>query len=159
MIDILVDEGIALPMTEEQVIQAVQASCVTLKQEEKLSLCVRFSSDEEVQSLNAQWRNMDKVTDVLSFPMQDEEELDIEESLGDIILAVPFVQQEAERLKLSLQNHITHLIVHGTLHLLGYDHINDAEAVEMQQLENQVMNQLGLHIPYPDLNEGVSPDE
>jgi len=153
MIDILVDDGIDLPMVEIEITQAVQASCAMLKNKEKVSLCVRFSSNEVVQSLNAQWRNMDKVTDVLSFPMQDDE-LDIEETLGDIIIAVPFVQQEAQRLQLSMRAHTTHLIVHGTLHLLGYDHIDDGDALEMQQLENQVMNQLGLHFPYPELVDG-----
>jgi probable rRNA maturation factor len=81
--------------------------------------------------------------------MQEEDELDADDFLGDIILAVPFVGQEAERLNLAVPDHMLHLIVHGTLHLLGYDHIDDKEAEVMQQLENTIMNKLNLHQPYP----------
>jgi len=66
---------------------------------------------------------------------------------------VPFVAQEAERLSLSVADHTTHLIVHGTLHLLGFDHIKDADATVMQQLENTIMGLLGLHKPYPELKK------
>lgn len=153
MIDVLVDEGIATLITQALIEQAVKTSCFEAILMTTPILCVRFASNETVQTLNAKWRNLDKVTDILSFPMQEADELKGEEPLGDLILALPFVQQEALRLGVSTQNHIAHLIVHGTLHLLGYDHITDEDAVVMQRLENRVMCKLGLHQPYPELKQ------
>lgn len=113
-------------------------------------LCIRLANDATVQQLNCDWRNKDNVTDVLSFPMQEDPSFRPDEPLGDIILAVPFVMQEAARLQLAVEAHALHLIVHGLLHLLGYDHIDDDEAQLMQQQEQQVMQMLGLHHPYLD---------
>jgi len=150
MIDMIVDDGV-LPLASPQNIEhAVKVSCLVAKNITQPTVCIRFSSDEVVKQLNAQWRDKDKVTDVLSFPMQEEDSFDADESLGDIILAVPFVQAEAKRLNLAVEAHSMHLIVHATLHLLGYDHIADDEAQVMQQLENRVMLELGLHMPYPE---------
>lgn len=153
MIDIFADENAVVLGDEASIEEAIRLTCSLAKHLRFPSLCLRFADNDEVQQLNAQWRNQDKVTDVLSFPMLDSDELasvaeDFEESLGDIILAEPFMREEAKRLHLSPEHHALHLIVHGTLHLLGYDHIEDEEAEVMQQLENQVMLQLGLHQPY-----------
>lgn len=150
MIDIVVDDGIDTGMDAEIIEKAIENTCLAAKNIKKTSLCIRFANNKAVQQLNSEWRNQDKVTDVLSFPMQ-EDELDATESLGDIILAMPFVAQEAIRLDLPTSHHTLHLIVHGTLHLLGYDHIDDADALEMQSLENQIMQRLKLHKPYPTL--------
>jgi len=150
MIDVIADEGILVPVSLENIEKSVKISCFEEKNIKNPSLCIRFSDNGAVQQLNAEWRDKDKVTDVLSFPMQDRDDLDADESLGDMILAVPFVQAEAKRLDLSEEAHTTHLIVHGTLHLLGYDHIENQEAEVMQRLENKIMSQLGLHQPYPE---------
>jgi len=155
MIDIMVDDGIASLVSQKNIGNVVETSCFEAKSIQNPSLCVRFASNEAVQQLNAEWRNKDKVTDVLSFPMQDSNDLDADESLGDMILAIPFVQDEAKRLNLSVEAHCMHLIAHATLHLLGYDHINDDEAETMQRLENQVMSKLGLHQPYPEFSDEV----
>jgi probable rRNA maturation factor len=112
-------------------------------------LCVRFASDAAVHELNRQWRGKDRVTDVLSFPMQ-EPPVDPAQPLGDIALAVPFVRAEAARLGLPFDAHLLHLVVHATLHLIGYDHADDDEAARMQALERCAMRRLGLHEPYPD---------
>jgi len=154
MVDILLDDGISPLVDEEKVKKAVDLSCFKAKNLQNCSLCVRFAKNEVVKTLNATWRKQDKVTDVLSFPMQDDE-LNAEESLGDMILAANFVAEEAKRLDLSVSNHCLHLIVHGTLHLLGYDHIHDDEALVMQSLENNIMLELGLHVPYPELIDEV----
>ncbi len=150
MIDIVVDAGVEIFADVESLKKAAKLTCFVARNFQDPSLCVRFSNNNVVQQLNQQWRNQDKVTDVLAFPMQ-EGDLDEGESLGDIILAVPFVAQEAVRLDLPVSNHTLHLIVHGTLHLLGYDHIDDADALEMQGLENQIMQRLALHKAYPTL--------
>lgn len=158
MIDLLIDEDITLDIPQQAIEEAVLFSCFEAKNITEPSLCIRFSNDAVVHKLNAQWRDKDSVTDVLSFPMQEadelgERELDENESLGDIIMAIPFVQQEASRLKLTENDHILHLAVHGTLHLLGYDHLEDEEAEMMQRLENKVMKKLGLHQPYTEFSD------
>ncbi len=128
---------------------AVQAACAVAGLEaSEAELCIRFCPDLEIRALNRQWRNQDKVTDVLSFPMQMPP-VDLSESLGDIALAAPFVRQEAVRLGVPEDAHLLHLIIHATLHLLGYDHIDDDEAERMQQLEREAMRRIGLHDPYP----------
>lgn len=156
MIDIVVDDDVKMLVSQENITKVVKISCFEAKSIKNASLCVRFSNDEVVKQLNAQWRDKDKVTDVLSFPMQDEHHIDADESLGDIILAVPFVQAEAKRLSLSTEAHSMHLLAHATLHLLGYDHIDDDEAEVMQGLENKIMLKLGLHQPYSEYVDEVN---
>ena len=151
MIDVVIDdelEGILTP--PDHIEEAVLAACqVAGYSGQEPELCIRFASDDEVRQLNATWRNKDKVTDVLSFPEQVAPDIDLDNSLGDIALAVPYITEEAERLGLLQQNHALHLIVHSTLHLLGFDHIDDRDADEMQTLEREAMQLLGLHDPYP----------
>lgn len=125
--------------------------------ETRLSLSISLSTNDEVQKLNAQWREKDKPTNVLSFPMLEAEELgslantrDCEVLLGDIILAHGVCEAEAEEKGIPLPQHVTHLIIHGTLHLLGFDHIDDADAEEMEALEVKALASLGLPNPYID---------
>jgi probable rRNA maturation factor len=120
-----------------------------------IEISIRLTSDEEVQRLNRDYRAKDAPTNVLSFPMFAPDEIaaiansaDPEILLGDIVLAQGVCAAEAEARAISIQDHATHLIVHGTLHLLGYDHIGDDEAEAMELLERQIMANLGLHDPY-----------
>ncbi len=121
-----------------------------------VEISVRLTSDEEVHQLNLQYRGNDKPTNVLSFPMVQADLLetvsqnsdDGELLLGDIVLAHGVCAAEAAEKSVSLEAHATHLIVHGTLHLLGYDHQGSAEAEHMESLERDVMARLGLHDPY-----------
>lgn len=152
MIDILVDDDIEPPSLDNARIRAAVAAAVKaadIKGGEP-ELCIRFASDASVHTLNRQWRDKDNVTDVLSFPMQDGPDFDLGETLGDIVIAVPFSLAEARRLERDESAHLMHLLVHGTLHLLGYDHIADDDARRMHGLERMVMCDLGLHDPYPD---------
>ena len=122
-----------------------------------IEIAVRLTSDAEVQTLNAQYRHKDKPTNVLSFPMIQPDLLeavgqnsdDGEVILGDIVLALGVCEREAEERGISVADHATHLIVHGTLHLLGYDHQGDAEAEAMEEMERAALRDLGLHDPYP----------
>jgi len=151
MIDVIVDDGVDMARMPGQAraTEAAQAAfALAGGTGGEPSLCIRFADDAAVQALNRDWRAKDKVTDVLSFPMQDGE-IDAAAYLGDIALAVPFVEREAARLALAPADHALHLIVHGVLHLMGHDHEDDAEAAEMQALERQAMADLGLHDPYP----------
>jgi probable rRNA maturation factor len=115
-----------------------------------LSISINLSDNDEVQALNAQWRGKDKPTNVLSFPMLDGAELEglQEILLGDLILAHGICTAEAEEKQVPLPQHVTHLIIHGTLHLLGYDHIDDDEAEAMEALEVKALASLGLPNPY-----------
>jgi probable rRNA maturation factor len=121
-----------------------------------IEISLRVTSDAEVQSLNRQYRNQDKPTNVLSFPMVQPDLIetlantdDGDVLLGDIVLAHETCAREAIERGVSTQDHAIHLIVHGVLHLLGYDHMTDADAEHMEAIERDVMASLGLHDPYP----------
>jgi len=152
MIDVIIDDDIEFEAPAAIAVAVCQACTSAGVAESDIELCVRFASDASIQGLNRQWREQDKVTDVLSFPMQ-EAPFDFSQSLGDIALAVPFVLHEADRLGVAVNDHCLHLIIHATLHLLGFDHIDDAEALGMQAIETQAMQAMGLHKPYPELTE------
>ena len=117
---------------------------------------VRLTDDAEVQQLNAQYRHKDKPTNVLSFPMIQADLLesvgqnsdDGEVLLGDIVLAHGVCAAEAAERGITLADHATHLIVHGTLHLLGYDHMVEDEAEAMEAIEIDALKSLGLADPY-----------
>ena len=117
-------------------------------------ISVRLAGNDEVQELNARWRGKDRPTNVLSFRMLDEDELRAanvagpELLLGDIILAHGVCETEAQEKGISVEQHATHLLVHGTLHLLGYDHHEDDEAQDMEAREVRALQRLGIANPY-----------
>ena len=110
---------------------------------------VKFTSDDEVRSLNAAWRGKDKPTNVLSFPMADESELAGAQLLGDVVLAAGVCAAEAAERNVAIETHAAHLVVHGTLHLLGYDHeTSDEDAEEMEDVERRALAAIGIADPY-----------
>ena len=117
---------------------------------------VKFTTDAEVHALNAEYRDKDKPTNVLSFPMVEAEMLEVlvgagagEALLGDIVLAQGVCAREAAEKGISVPDHAAHLVVHGTLHLLGYDHEEgEAEAEAMEQTERRALAALGISDPY-----------
>jgi probable rRNA maturation factor len=124
--------------------------------ERKVELSVRLTGDEQVRALNAQWRGKDKPTNVLSFPMADERDLRLanvaeqELLLGDIILARGICEREAADKDIPVERHAAHLLVHGTLHLLGCDHHDDRDAADMENREVRALARLGIADPYAD---------
>ena len=112
-------------------------------------LSIVLTDDAEQQIRNRDWRGIDKATNVLSFP-QIEPFGPVSGLLGDIILARETLVREAEEQGVSFDDHFTHLVVHGFLHLLGYDHMDDDEALAMEGLETQILASLGVADPYED---------
>jgi len=122
-----------------------------------VEIAIRLTRDAEVQSLNRDYRGKDKPTNVLSFPMFAPEEIaELADSpfpeimLGDIVLAQETCAREAQDKGIAMAAHATHLIVHGVLHLIGFDHISETDAEEMEGLERLIMAQLGHDDPYGD---------
>jgi probable rRNA maturation factor len=119
-----------------------------------VELSVRLTGDDQVRTLNAHWRGKDKATNVLSFPMAEAYELNDESFaekellLGDIVVANGVCQREAADKGVSVADHAAHLIVHGTLHLLGYDHQSNADAADMEAREVRALQTLGISNPY-----------
>ncbi|NVD07258.1 rRNA maturation RNase YbeY [Vibrio sp. JPW-9-11-11] len=108
---------------------------------------VRIVDEAESQQLNGDYRGKDKPTNVLSFPFESPPgvELDL---LGDLIICRQVVEREADEQNKPLMAHWAHMVVHGSLHLLGYDHIEDDEAEEMESLETEIMQSMGFKDPY-----------
>lgn len=110
-------------------------------------LTIRVVGYEESRSLNSQFRQKDKPTNVLSFPSDIPVELDVP-FLGDLVICAPVVEEEARAQVKDLNAHWAHMVVHGTLHLLGYDHIDESEAEEMEALETKILTGLNFAPPY-----------
>jgi len=114
---------------------------------------LRIVSAQESQQLNNDYRAKNKPTNVLSFPMQMDEAFSMPEilseiMLGDLAICAEVVASEAQQQQKTLFSHWAHMVVHGMLHLQGFDHIDDAQAEEMESLESQIMQQLGFADPY-----------
>ncbi|KTT72448.1 rRNA maturation RNase YbeY [Sphingomonas endophytica] len=121
-----------------------------------VEISVRLATDEEVRTLNHQYRDKDKPTNVLSFPMVQADLIDSvtqnsddgEVLLGDIVLAHGVCEREAAERNIPAADHFSHLVVHGCLHLLGYDHMTDDEGDAMEQIERDALADLGIADPY-----------
>jgi probable rRNA maturation factor len=127
------------------------------KADRPVEISVRLTSNDEVRALNYEWRGKDNPTNVLSFPMADMADFsstnvaEIELLLGDIIMAHGVCRQEAAEKGVTIEQHATHLMVHGTLHLLGYDHHDDGDAADMEAREIRALKRLGIANPYEEL--------
>lgn len=134
----------ALP-TEEQIVQ--WATAAVQPEGDEVEMTVRIVDEAESHELNLTYRGKDRPTNVLSFPFEcpDEVELPL---LGDLVICRQVVEREAAEQEKPLMAHWAHMVVHGSLHLLGYDHIEDDEAEEMESLETQIMQGLGFDDPY-----------
>ena len=131
--------------TAEQIEQ--WATAAVQPQSDEVEMTVRIVDEAESHALNLNYRGKDRPTNVLSFPFEcpDEVELPL---LGDLVICRQVVEREAQEQDKPLMAHWAHMVVHGSLHLLGYDHIEDNEAEEMESLETQIMTGLGFADPY-----------
>lgn len=112
-----------------------------------LEVSILLTNDAAQQEINKRWRGKDSATNVLSFP-QFEPFSPLSGLLGDISLAYETVNTEAKKLDKSLEDHFIHLVIHGTLHLIGYDHETDADALVMEMLETEILSNMGVADPY-----------
>ena len=144
-------------LAERAVLTAIRSSPYArlIESAAGIEVSVRFADDEEVRVLNGQYRGKDKPTNVLSFPMVQRDLLDAvgntddgEVLLGDIVLAHGVCLREAGEKGIAPDIHATHLIVHGTLHLLGFDHLDDVEGDGMEQVERVALAAIGIDDPY-----------
>jgi probable rRNA maturation factor len=138
-IDILIEAG-DWPKTSEKFVMGALCQGLELARAEG-EVSVVLADDDFVQNLNREYRGQDKPTNVLSFPQDPP-------MLGDIVLAYETVAREAAEQDKSFDQHLTHLLVHGLLHLLGFDHEVDDEAEEMEALEVQILKDMGIKNPY-----------
>ena len=125
------------------------AACIN-DQTRDYEVSLRLVDISEISALNKHYRHQDKPTNVLSFPAEFPEELNIP-LLGDIVICSAVVAAEAEEQHKSLPAHWAHMTIHGTLHLLGYDHIDEKDAIEMEALETDIMQNLGFPPPYAEI--------
>ncbi len=111
---------------------------------------VLLTNDESMRTINRDWRAVDKSTNVLAFPASASSRMppDLPRQIGDIVLAYETISKEAAESELPVNNHISHLFVHGMLHLLGYDHLDDDDAHIMEGREREILAKLGIPDPY-----------
>jgi len=122
-------------------------AALTIVTEQEFELTIRLVNITESQQLNKQYRQKDKPTNVLSFPFEVPEGIELN-LLGDLVICAQVVEEEAKAQKKELFDHWTHMVIHGCLHLLGYDHINDTDANEMEALEVEILAKLEIANPY-----------
>lgn len=116
-------------------------------QQSSCELTIRIVDKTESQNLNKTYRNIDKPTNILSFPFEVPKEVECD-LLGDLVICNAVVEEEAKQQNKLFENHWAHMVIHGTLHLLGFDHIENAEAEEMEQLEIKSLKQHDIDNPY-----------
>ena len=119
--------------------------------EEDAEVALRIVGESEGRELNRDYRDKDYATNVLTFPLTDDPVL-----MGDIVLCHPVVEKEAQEQNKSLEAHYAHLVVHGMLHLQGYDHVTDEEAEVMEALETQIVTKFGYADPYLIEKEAIT---
>jgi len=125
----------------------IEAALKGAKRRKATEVSVRIVDTEEGQALNLQYRGRDYATNVLSFPVELPPGVDLP-LIGDLVICAPVVAREAAEQGKKPADHWAHLTIHGTLHLLGYDHIDEAEAEAMEALETKVLAGLGISDPY-----------
>lgn len=147
LIDIEIDQDDwldTMPDVQHYVRAGIEAAFTHMKVDTQLDIVVLLTDDEEMKALNTQFRQKNAPTNVLSFPAPEM----MHPHLGDMALGLETCVKEARAQQKSLKDHVTHLCVHGALHLLGYDHMVDAEAEEMEALERTILKTLGIADPY-----------
>ena len=145
-----INKSSELPLNEKEV-----SSCLDLllkeigcKQHNRLSLTIGFISNKSIRLLNKKFRNINKTTNVLAFSELDFNDSLCDGFLGDIVICLSVLKKEAKMRSIKLSDHLAHIIIHGTLHLLGYDHVDNDKVKIMEEIEISVLRKLGISNPY-----------
>ena len=136
----------------EKVIQkCFEVECISPT---SLYICITLTNPENIRSLNKQYRNIDNTTDVLSFPMFEKNELQellkkgsnvsVQDILGDVIISIPKVKEQAQEYGHSFERELAYMLVHGFYHLMGYDHIEEKDKIQMREKEENVLSKLNI---------------
>lgn len=143
-----------LPISDELL---TQWAVLTLKNHrDSAELCIRLVDPPEMTALNYQYRHQKKVTNVLAFPASYPSEVELEyPMMGDVIICPEVLELESKALNTPLEAHWAHIVIHGVLHLLGYDHIEKADAEMMQPLEIALLHELGYDNPYQSEDDNI----
>ena len=139
--------------TYEKTIEKVLKQCFKEEKLEKTNLyiTITLTNSEIIKEINREYRNIDKATDVLSFPMFEKDELETklnsnlfkyEEVLGDIVISIPKVEEQAKEYGHSFERELSYMVVHGFYHLMGYDHIKEEDKKKMRPKEDKILNKL-----------------
>jgi probable rRNA maturation factor len=149
-VDVAIESDLwsAHPTAECTVLRAIEAAAEAAQTGGEVA--VLLTDDDAVRRMNAQWRGMDKPTNVLSFPAGESTAAPGEVHLGDIAIAFQTVAAESAAENKAFADHLAHLAVHGYLHLVGFDHETDVEAADMENLETRILAGLGIADPYAD---------
>jgi probable rRNA maturation factor len=150
MIDIADDAWARVVNLEQLTDRAITAALEHARADKNVEISVLFASDTEAARLNTEWRRKDYAPNILSFPAPEGQDVPEGGSrpLGDLVLAAGTVAREADEQGKPLTSHLTHLIVHGTLHLLGFDHLEERDAQRMEAAEIAILAGLGVADPY-----------
>ena len=150
----IIYDGIEENSKYDEVINKVVEECFNNEGLDKLKLyiSITLTIPDIIKQANKQYRNIDKATDVLSFPMFEREELqnmivsdyDVEDILGDLIISIPKVEEQAKEYGHSFERELAYMCVHGFYHLMGYDHMEENDKIEMRAKEDEVLNKLGI---------------
>ena len=138
---------------DDSVIRNLVMAVLSETEKANAGVTVRVVDKEEIRTSNKQWRAIDKATNVLSFAAEFPAETGIE-YLGDILICAEVLQRESVEQNKALKDHWSHIVVHGTLHLLGYDHENEEDAVTMEAREKEILAGLGVADPYMPVAAG-----
>lgn len=138
---------------EKRVYDLWKEICKEHEFHQNFEISILLTSDDEVKLLNKKYRNKDKKTNILSFPQWDGEKVPYPIPLGDLALSFEYIKNEATLEKKELNDHLTHLLLHGILHLIGYDHIEEECANKMEQFEIKVLKYLSISNPYNEVSE------
>lgn len=146
--------GISENKEYEEIINKVLNECFKNEGLTKLKLyiSITLTIPDVIKEINKEYRNIDKPTDVLSFPMFQRDEIqelikknyEVEDVLGDIIISIPRVKEQAIEYNHSFERELAYMVVHGFYHLMGYDHMEETEKKEMRKKEDEVLNKLGI---------------
>ena len=141
--------GLAVSTAE----QAIKAACEELALKPGVGFAILLTDDTALQVLNRDYRSKDRPTNVLSFPAFEPDELPEYGHIGDIAIALETVLAESSEAHIRPEHHLAHMVVHGLAHLAGFDHVDDAEAEEMEALEVRALARMGIANPYLSSDE------